>query len=158
MDTGVEGRGFIFGPPIAMAIGAKFVPMRKPKKLPGMMARTQKNKATAHHLDLLKNQLAELTNQKQQQQVASGGDKKRRKLVVVSQNCIEPLQALCHGSKEVMSMKGQSADKRRDIATLRKKRKEEKIVNIRDFRLPKWHAAFQPWQGLGNRLPRLSPM
>ncbi|CAN7051130.1 unnamed protein product [Brassica rapa subsp. trilocularis] len=127
MDTGVEGRGFIFGPPIAMAIGAKFVPMRKPKKLPGMMARTQKNKATAHHLDLLKNQLAELTNQKQQQQVATGGDKKRRKLVVVSQNCIEPLQALCHGSKEVMSMKGQSADKRRDIATLRKKRKEEKI-------------------------------
>ena len=37
MDTGVEGRGFIFGPPIAMAIGAKFVPMRKPKKLPGMV-------------------------------------------------------------------------------------------------------------------------
>ncbi|KAL0690850.1 hypothetical protein Bca4012_090529 [Brassica carinata] len=76
---------------------------------------------------LLQNQLAELTNQKQQQQVATGGDKKRRKLVVVSQNCIEPLQALRDGSKEVMSMKGQSADKRRDIATLRKKRKEEKI-------------------------------
>ncbi|KAG5380538.1 hypothetical protein IGI04_028380, partial [Brassica rapa subsp. trilocularis] len=142
MDTSVEGRGFIFGPPIAMAIGAKFVPMRKPKKLPARtdcsMARTQKNKATAHHLDLLKcgmspllqNQLAELTNQKQQQQVATGGDKKRRKLVVVSQNCIEPLQALCDGSKEVMSMKGQSADKRRDIATLRKKRKEEKIVFV----------------------------
>lgn len=49
---------------------------------------------------LLQNQLAELTNQKQQQ-VASGGDKKRRKLVVVSQNCIEPLQALRDGSKEV---------------------------------------------------------
>ncbi|KAL6504592.1 adenine phosphoribosyltransferase [Orobanche hederae] len=32
---GVEARGFIFGPPIALAIGAKFVPMRKPKKLPG---------------------------------------------------------------------------------------------------------------------------
>ncbi|CAF2154624.1 BnaA01g27550D [Brassica napus] len=76
---------------------------------------------------LLQNQLAELTNQKQQQQVASGGDKKRRKLVVVSQNCIEPLQALRDGSKEVMSMKGQSADRRRDIATLRKKKKEEKI-------------------------------
>lgn len=27
-------------------------------------------------------------------------------------------------------MKGQSADKRRDIATLRKKKKEEKIGNI----------------------------
>ena len=51
---------------------------------------------------LLQNQLAELTNQKQQQQVASGGDKKRRKLVVVSQNCIEPLQALRDGSKEVL--------------------------------------------------------
>ncbi|KAL0719341.1 hypothetical protein Bca4012_068665 [Brassica carinata] len=75
---------------------------------------------------LLQNQLAELTNQKQQQ-MASGGDKKRRKLVVVSQNCIEPLQALRDGSKEVMSMKGQSADRRRDIATLRKKRKQEKI-------------------------------
>ncbi|KAF2580313.1 hypothetical protein F2Q68_00005657 [Brassica cretica] len=33
--AGVEARGFIFGPPIALAIGAKFVPMRKPKKLPG---------------------------------------------------------------------------------------------------------------------------
>ncbi|CAL5383844.1 unnamed protein product [Camellia sinensis] len=31
----IEARGFIFGPPIALAIGAKFVPMRKPKKLPG---------------------------------------------------------------------------------------------------------------------------
>lgn len=35
-DAGVEARGFIFGPPIALAIGAKFVPMRKPKKLPGI--------------------------------------------------------------------------------------------------------------------------
>lgn len=34
--AGVEARGFIFGPPIALAIGAKFVPLRKPKKLPGM--------------------------------------------------------------------------------------------------------------------------
>lgn len=34
--SGVEARGFIFGPPIALAIGAKFVPIRKPKKLPGM--------------------------------------------------------------------------------------------------------------------------
>ncbi|XP_065004524.1 adenine phosphoribosyltransferase 1-like isoform X3 [Musa acuminata AAA Group] len=33
--AGVEARGFIFDPPIALAIGAKFVPMRKPKKLPG---------------------------------------------------------------------------------------------------------------------------
>ncbi|XP_052139175.1 adenine phosphoribosyltransferase 1-like [Oryza glaberrima] len=33
--AGVEARGFIFGPPIALALGAKFVPLRKPKKLPG---------------------------------------------------------------------------------------------------------------------------
>ncbi|KAG5537525.1 hypothetical protein RHGRI_024850 [Rhododendron griersonianum] len=32
---GVEARGFMFGPSIALAIGAKFVPLRKPKKLPG---------------------------------------------------------------------------------------------------------------------------
>ncbi|XP_022737664.1 adenine phosphoribosyltransferase 4-like isoform X2 [Durio zibethinus] len=32
--AGIEARGFIFGPPIALEIGAKFVPLRKPKKLP----------------------------------------------------------------------------------------------------------------------------
>ncbi|XP_038695883.1 adenine phosphoribosyltransferase 5-like isoform X2 [Tripterygium wilfordii] len=32
---GVEARGFMFGPSIALAIGAKFVPLRKPRKLPG---------------------------------------------------------------------------------------------------------------------------
>ncbi|XP_052194947.1 adenine phosphoribosyltransferase 5-like [Diospyros lotus] len=33
--AGIEARGFMFGPPIALAIGAKFVPLRKPRKLPG---------------------------------------------------------------------------------------------------------------------------
>uniref|UniRef100_A0A803PM36 adenine phosphoribosyltransferase n=1 Tax=Cannabis sativa TaxID=3483 RepID=A0A803PM36_CANSA len=33
--AGIEARGFIFGTPIALAIGAKFVPLRKPRKLPG---------------------------------------------------------------------------------------------------------------------------
>ncbi|MQM21492.1 hypothetical protein Taro_054534 [Colocasia esculenta] len=33
--AGIEARGFIFGPPVALALGAKFVPLRKPKKLPG---------------------------------------------------------------------------------------------------------------------------
>ncbi|OVA11706.1 Phosphoribosyltransferase domain [Macleaya cordata] len=33
--AGIEARGFFFGPPVALAIGAKFVPLRKPKKLPG---------------------------------------------------------------------------------------------------------------------------
>ncbi|XP_021298335.1 adenine phosphoribosyltransferase 5-like [Herrania umbratica] len=33
--AGVEARGFMFGPSVALAIGAKFVPLRKPRKLPG---------------------------------------------------------------------------------------------------------------------------
>ncbi|XP_078430355.1 adenine phosphoribosyltransferase 1-like isoform X2 [Wolffia australiana] len=39
--AGVEARGFIFGPPIALALGAKFVPLRKPKKLPGLPLHSQ---------------------------------------------------------------------------------------------------------------------
>jgi adenine phosphoribosyltransferase len=31
---GIEARGFIFGPTLAYALGAGFVPVRKPKKLP----------------------------------------------------------------------------------------------------------------------------
>lgn len=33
---GIEARGFMFAPCIALAIGAKFVPLRKRGKLPGM--------------------------------------------------------------------------------------------------------------------------
>lgn len=33
--AGIEARGFIFGPAVALAIGAKFIPLRKPRKLPG---------------------------------------------------------------------------------------------------------------------------
>jgi adenine phosphoribosyltransferase len=33
--AGFEARGFFFGPPIALALGLPFVPLRKPKKLPG---------------------------------------------------------------------------------------------------------------------------
>lgn len=32
--VGIEARGFILGAPIAMALGASFVPLRKPGKLP----------------------------------------------------------------------------------------------------------------------------
>ncbi|CDP09925.1 unnamed protein product [Coffea canephora] len=39
--AGIEARGFIFGPPIALAIGAKFVPLRKRKKLPGKVYREE---------------------------------------------------------------------------------------------------------------------
>jgi adenine phosphoribosyltransferase len=32
--VGIESRGFIFGAPVAQSLGASFVPMRKPGKLP----------------------------------------------------------------------------------------------------------------------------
>jgi adenine phosphoribosyltransferase len=37
--VGIESRGFIFGAPIALALGAAFVPMRKPGKLPAAVHR-----------------------------------------------------------------------------------------------------------------------
>lgn len=37
--AGVEARGFVFGAPVALAIGAGFVPVRKSGKLPGDTSR-----------------------------------------------------------------------------------------------------------------------
>lgn len=34
--AGIEARGFVFGSSVALGIGAKFVPLRKPRKLPGI--------------------------------------------------------------------------------------------------------------------------
>ena len=39
MVLGIEARGFIFAPALAYALGAGFVPVRKPKKLPSECAR-----------------------------------------------------------------------------------------------------------------------
>jgi adenine phosphoribosyltransferase len=36
--VGIEARGFIFGPALAYSLGAGFVPVRKPKRLPGKTA------------------------------------------------------------------------------------------------------------------------
>lgn len=36
-SAGFEARGLIFGAPLALALGAAFVPLRKPGKLPGVL-------------------------------------------------------------------------------------------------------------------------
>ena len=36
--VGLEARGFLFGPSLALKLGAGFVPVRKPGKLPGATA------------------------------------------------------------------------------------------------------------------------
>lgn len=36
--AGIEARGFIFGPALAYSLGAGFIPVRKPKKLPAKTA------------------------------------------------------------------------------------------------------------------------
>ncbi len=39
--VGIESRGFIFGTPVALALGASFVPARKPGKLPRAVRRLE---------------------------------------------------------------------------------------------------------------------
>ena len=39
--VGIESRGFIFGTPLAIAIDASFVPVRKPGKLPAEVISTE---------------------------------------------------------------------------------------------------------------------
>src|SRR4249919_1902680 len=43
---GIEARGFIFAPALAYALGAGFVPIRKPKKLPSECVSIRDRKST----------------------------------------------------------------------------------------------------------------
>ncbi|TQE05998.1 hypothetical protein C1H46_008422 [Malus baccata] len=64
---------------------------------------------------------------------SDAGDKKRSKLVVIGQDCVEPLQALRSAGHEVHIDGKEVAQKRRNMVTLRRKRKEEK-TRLRDQR------------------------
>lgn len=81
---------------------------------------------------LLQHQFEELTRQKLDQGV-NMGDNKRRKLVVIGQDCVEPLQALRSSGQEVRMDVKETAEKRRDLENLRRKRKGEK-KRLRDQR------------------------
>ncbi|KAI3746801.1 hypothetical protein L6452_09242 [Arctium lappa] len=73
---------------------------------------------------LLQQQFEELARQKLGDTGNPGDNKK--KMVVIGQDCVEPLQALRSSGQEVtMDPKG-AAEKRRNLDTLRRKRKEEK--------------------------------
>ncbi|KAJ6721667.1 ATP-DEPENDENT RNA HELICASE DDX24 [Salix viminalis] len=74
---------------------------------------------------LLQHQFEELTRQKLDHGV-NLGDNKRRRMVVIGQDCVEPLQALRSSGQEVRMDVKEMAEKRRDIESLKRKRKEEK--------------------------------
>ncbi|XP_071706093.1 DEAD-box ATP-dependent RNA helicase 13 isoform X2 [Rutidosis leptorrhynchoides] len=74
---------------------------------------------------LLQQQFQELAKQKYGD-VSKTGDNKKRKLVVIGQDCVEPLEALRSSGQEVsMDTKG-AVEKRRNLESLRRKRKEDK--------------------------------
>ena len=50
--VGMEARGFLFGAPVALALGVGFVPVRKPGKLPGATV-------TQRHTSLIENKAAQ---------------------------------------------------------------------------------------------------
>ncbi|GMN61475.1 hypothetical protein TIFTF001_030559 [Ficus carica] len=81
---------------------------------------------------LLQHQYQELAKQKLGD-VKNLGDTKGRKLVVIGQDCVEPLQALRTAGQEVHMDVKETAQKRKNMENLRKKRKEEK-KRLRDQR------------------------
>ena len=48
MVLGIEARGFIFAPALAYALGAGFVPVRKPKKLPAACVQVDLRSGVRH--------------------------------------------------------------------------------------------------------------
>ncbi|XP_022760405.1 DEAD-box ATP-dependent RNA helicase 13 [Durio zibethinus] len=88
--------------------------------------------AAAGVTHLLQHQFEELAKQNGGGNLGSGENKKR-KLVVIGQDCVEPLQALRNAGHEVHMGVKEMAEKRRNVESLRKKRKEEK-KRLRDQR------------------------
>lgn len=74
---------------------------------------------------LLQRQFEELSKQKLDDERGLG-ESKRRKLLVLGQECVEPLQALRSAGQEVCMDVKETAEKRRSLESLRRKRKEEK--------------------------------
>ncbi|XP_065862933.1 DEAD-box ATP-dependent RNA helicase 13 [Euphorbia lathyris] len=81
---------------------------------------------------ILQRQLEELARQKSGKGM-DVRDNKRRKLVVIGQDCVEPLQALRSAGHEVRMDVKETAEKRRSMVDLRRKRKDEK-KRLRDQR------------------------
>ncbi|XVE81965.1 hypothetical protein DITRI_Ditri15bG0108800 [Diplodiscus trichospermus] len=81
--------------------------------------------AAAGVTHLIQHQFEELAKQNVGGNLGSG-ENKRRKMVVIGQDCMEPLQALRNAGHEVHMDVKATAEKRRNMESLRRKRKEEK--------------------------------
>ncbi|KAK6254651.1 hypothetical protein SCA6_015956 [Theobroma cacao] len=88
--------------------------------------------AAAGVTHLIQHQFEELAKQNVGGNLVSG-ENKRRKLMVIGQDCMEPLQALRNAGHEVHMDVKEMAEKRRNVESLRRKRKEEK-KRLRDQR------------------------
>ncbi|OMO95308.1 hypothetical protein COLO4_15998 [Corchorus olitorius] len=105
------------------------------QELSSMLSRPLRPKTFSHRYPaaggvthLIQNQFEELAKQNVDSNLASG-ENKRRKMVVIGQDCLEPLQALRNAGREVHLDIKEMAEKRRNVESLRRKRKEEKKRN-----------------------------
>ncbi|KDO55752.1 hypothetical protein CISIN_1g029719mg [Citrus sinensis] len=102
------------------------------QELNAMLSRPLQPKTFSRHYlagagvsPLLQRQLEEIAKEKLPDS-KSAIENKRRKLVVIGQDCVEPLQALRNAGHEVHMDGKEMAEKRRNLDSLRRKRKEEK--------------------------------